>query len=223
MNADGTPGACVGCDETLLAQRKAFLRPDSLVAIVMLSDENDCSIRDDGVGWFVGSSNRMPLSTDVCETNPNDPCCRSCAQKEPNGPPSGCAALSADATCKTIPTSQQYATWDMTARFAQSALLQPAPALWFRPAVRHQPLRQRAQEHDHCVCSRPVKSCTNPLYDAAARTKPRAIPSLVFLAGIVGVPWQDIADDASLTDPKALTYLTAKELPRKRSLVGAAR
>jgi len=35
------------------------------------------------------------------------------------------------------------------------------------------------------------------------------------LAGIVGVPWQDIADDASLTDAKALTYLTAKQLSEK--------
>ncbi len=56
VNPDGSFGSCVGCDDILLAQRKAFLRPDSLVAIVMLSDENDCSIRDDGVGWFVGSS-----------------------------------------------------------------------------------------------------------------------------------------------------------------------
>ncbi len=43
VNKDGTT-TCNGCDQTLLAQRKAFLRPDSLVAIVMLTDENDCSI-----------------------------------------------------------------------------------------------------------------------------------------------------------------------------------
>ncbi|MET0794758.1 MAG: hypothetical protein ABW061_24780, partial [Polyangiaceae bacterium] len=38
LDAQGKP-VCVGCDTTLLAQRAAFLRPDSLVAIVMLSDE----------------------------------------------------------------------------------------------------------------------------------------------------------------------------------------
>jgi len=65
---DATKTICQGCDTTILAQRKAFLRPDSLVAIVMLSDENDCSIRDDSVGWFVGSTSRMPLSTKICET-----------------------------------------------------------------------------------------------------------------------------------------------------------
>ena len=35
-----------GTDEVLLQQRADFLRPDSLVAIVSLSDENDCSIID---------------------------------------------------------------------------------------------------------------------------------------------------------------------------------
>ena len=54
VNNVSTPGAT---NQTLLAQRAAFLRPDSSVAIVILSDENDCSIVDAGVGWFVGSSN----------------------------------------------------------------------------------------------------------------------------------------------------------------------
>src|SRR6188768_815564 len=88
-----------GVDTELLAQRKAFLRPDSLLAIVMLSDENDCSIRDDGLGWMVGASARMPKATAACERDPNDPCCRSCASPE-SSPPSGCQALSADPSCK---------------------------------------------------------------------------------------------------------------------------
>ena len=37
-----------GVDQTLLDRRSAFLRPDSMVAIVMLTDENDCSLRMDG-------------------------------------------------------------------------------------------------------------------------------------------------------------------------------
>ncbi len=44
-----------GINETLLAQRSAFLRPDSSLAIVIFSDENDCSIVDSGLGWFVAS------------------------------------------------------------------------------------------------------------------------------------------------------------------------
>ena len=44
--------------ETLLAQRQAFLRPDSLVAVIMLSDENDCSIAVGGSSWIVGNTRR---------------------------------------------------------------------------------------------------------------------------------------------------------------------
>ena len=38
--------AYVGVDDTLLAQRKAFLRPDSLVVVVMLTDEDDSSAEE---------------------------------------------------------------------------------------------------------------------------------------------------------------------------------
>jgi hypothetical protein len=50
----------------------------------------------------------------------------------------------------------------------------------------------------------------NPLF-AASDGKTGRDPGLVFLAGIVGVPWQDIADQESLTGP-GLRYLTASEL-----------
>lgn len=210
VNRDGSLGECRGCDETLLAQRKAFLRPDSLVAIVMLSDENDCSIRDDSVGWFVGSTARMPLSTAVCAVNPNDPCCRSCAQQEGNGPPSGCSVLSADANCKNVPSGASYATWDALhdslnlrcfnqyQRFGFSLLYDTkryVDALK-KPTI---PLQSTGEQ------------ANNPLFDATDTNLPPRDPSLVFLAGIVGVPWQDIADDASLSGP-GLNYLTAREL-----------
>ena len=44
------PDSRILLDDTLLAQRAAFLRDDSLVAIIMLTDENDCSIIDAGKG-----------------------------------------------------------------------------------------------------------------------------------------------------------------------------
>jgi len=209
VNKDGTLGACTGCDDTLLAQRKQFLRPDSLVAIVMLSDENDCSIIDFNVGWFVGSSARMPLSTSVCATNPNDKCCRSCAQRE-GSPPSGCSALTDDATCKNIPAGQQYATWK-----------NPPDSLNLRCYNQHQrfgfDLLYPTSRYVDALKNRTIalqstgQAVTNPLYDSGTSGKAPRDPSLVFLAGIVGVPWQDIADDASLAGP-GLTYLTSKEL-----------
>src|SRR6185436_20106757 len=47
----GSASTCAfptGVDADLLTERAAFLRPDSAVAIVVLSDENDCSIRPTG-------------------------------------------------------------------------------------------------------------------------------------------------------------------------------
>ncbi|MGZ3476031.1 MAG: hypothetical protein ACXWUG_18865 [Polyangiales bacterium] len=41
-----------GVDDALLAQRAAFLRPDSLLAVVILSDENDASLKPAGLNWL---------------------------------------------------------------------------------------------------------------------------------------------------------------------------
>jgi hypothetical protein len=223
VNADGSTGACVGCDDVLLAQRKAFLRPDSLVAIVMLSDENDCSIRDDGYGWFVSTTDSpMPRSTSQCDANPNDHCCRSCGQKELDGPPKGCPALTADPICKNIVGAATYATWgephdsinlrcyDQRRRFGFDFLYETSR---YVDALTKKTLELQSTR------GQVVK---NPLFDGGASPRGDRDPSLVFLAGIVGVPWQDIADDASLAGP-GLTYLTAKELTQKgrwRALLG---
>ena len=51
-----------GLDEELLAQRKAFLRADSLLAVVVLSDENDASLKPAGLNWLPwGSANAKML------------------------------------------------------------------------------------------------------------------------------------------------------------------
>lgn len=85
----------VGIDDTLLSQRKAFLRPDSLVVVVMLTDEDD-SVADPrsvgGQGWafmsnqFPGSpvfradgkSTTAPRPTSACASDPGSPDCTSC-------------------------------------------------------------------------------------------------------------------------------------------------
>jgi hypothetical protein len=51
----------------------------------------------------------------------------------------------------------------------------------------------------------------NPLFAPGADGQVRD-KSLVYLAGITGVPWQDVADRASLSDPKRLRYLNYAEL-----------
>src|SRR5690606_29969079 len=91
-----------GIDSELLEQRRRFLRPDSLVAIVMLSDENDCSLDFRGDGWRFAAEKQgtLPRGTSACAIDPNSPCCRSCSS-EPNGPPSGCEPAATDPACAT--------------------------------------------------------------------------------------------------------------------------
>ncbi len=178
-----------GTNQAVLAERAAFLRPDSSLAIVILSDENDCSIQDTGVGWFVGSVQRMPLSTAACATDENDPCCRSCAQNEA-APPSGCVALSADPVCKTKPAGSPYATqdalhdslnlrcFDQKARFGFDLL---------NPIERYVAGLTNAN-----VYGWDNQLVPNPLFAARGGKGPRS-NSLISLSVIVGAPWQDLA------------------------------
>jgi len=73
----------VGVDATILKQRRDFLRPDSLVAVIALSDENDSEIdvrSSSGMGYqFMDSSFELARGTAPCATNPGDPNCKSCA------------------------------------------------------------------------------------------------------------------------------------------------
>jgi len=202
INKNTSQSTPTGINDALLTQRAAFLRPDSAVAIVILSDENDCSIRDDGVGWFVGSTTRMPRATAACDVNPNDPCCRSCAQREVT-PPAGCAALSEDAMCKNVSVGQAYATWDamhdslnmrcydQQARFGFDLLY---PVERYSNALSNPKILNRAG-----------MLVNNPLLASRSAT-------LISVSTIVGAPWQDFASTDSLTAGHAIKYLSAADL-----------
>jgi hypothetical protein len=83
--SSGTSGTAqwVGVDTVLLAQRADFLRPDSLVAVIVLSDENDSEVdvrSFGGTAWnFMSTTFHPPRGTSICATSPNDPGCTSCA------------------------------------------------------------------------------------------------------------------------------------------------
>jgi hypothetical protein len=87
-----------GIDGTIIKQRADFLRPDSLLAVIVVTDENEEAadpLAIGGQGWafdntaFPGSpSNAAPEGTIECtkldpmnpsKTGPNDPNCTSCA------------------------------------------------------------------------------------------------------------------------------------------------
>lgn len=203
-------------DEQLLEERDAFLRPDSAVVIVMLSDENDCSILDRGIGYLTamaeleGRQFNLPESTSACEVDPNSPCCRSCGLNE-SQPPEGCAALGDDPRCQKGRESGtdrlNLRCFDQKRRFGFD-LLQPVSR--YVQALS----RPRVRDTAHCEGTwNDGEQCPlvdNPLFARDARGLSRD-PSNVHLTGIVGVPWQDIATDASL-DGSSLAFKTARRL-----------
>jgi hypothetical protein len=86
-----SPGSWVGYDQTILQQRHDFLRPNSLVAILVLSDENDSEIDTRSYGGYGANfmTSGLPLyeggpsfqparGTTACLTVPDSPACMSC-------------------------------------------------------------------------------------------------------------------------------------------------
>jgi hypothetical protein len=234
-----------GIDQRLLAQRARFLRPDSLVAVIMLSDENDCSIIQHGSGWVVGTTDlggrpfSLSAGTSSCAVDPNDRCCRSCTA---SAPVAGCPSATRDPNC-SLPPSPDFdhgnlRCFDQKRRFGFDLLY---PTARYAVGLRSRILCPNSIYEDaDCTCSAardratrlrlPTPPCTiretgepvaNPLFQnlsgAPAFERDGA---QIFLAGIVGVPWQDLATPETLTDPARLEYLTASELSRVDPALG---
>ncbi len=179
---------------TILNQRNAFLRSDSLVAIIMLSDENDCSIMDVGSGWRVTDDKfAFQAASEVCATEPNNKCCYSCNMPTPEGcsPSPACTGMN-------LPADQDR----MQTRCAQQKKRFGIELLW--PVDRYIDGLTQDQIWDWNG-----NLVQNPLFMARnGATRPK---NLVFLAGIVGVPWQDLATEATL-EGNALVYKSALEM-----------
>lgn len=191
-----------GVDNELLAQRRAFLRPDSLVAIVMLTDENDCSIRDDGAGYYLADQDLdMTRGTFVCDQDPNAPCCLPCALS--GAPPDGCAPPSSDPACQG---GGKLTEREDRANLRCLRNKQRFGYDFLYPTSRYVDALTKLQ----VVRRSDGQLVDNPLFITEPGRPPRP-QSSIYLAGIVGVPWQDIADEASLNGP-GLRYLGPAEL-----------
>jgi hypothetical protein len=187
MSNDGNLSVRGSVNQVVLAQRAAFLRPDSTLVIVLLTDENDCSIIDeDGSrGWittFKGSGNTLalPAAAPICETAPNDPGC---------GP-----------TTTPLPVEQDHLNlrcYRQKQRFGIDLLY---PISRYVDAF-------VAPQIDPRKTGTPIP---NPLYFGPGGAQTRA-PGQVFVLGIVGVPWQDLSAEGSWTGP-GLEYLPAASL-----------
>lgn len=177
--------APVGIDQDLLTQRDNFLRPDSSVVVVMLTDENDCSIIDESYGWLISRAAPMYRATSACSTNPNDACCQLCGETTAND---GCPPIADDPECQKSVTltgagedDLNLRCWDQKRRFGFDFLY---------PVERYVGGFADAQ-----VRGRGGELVANPLFHRGGVDRDR---SLFTLAVLGGVPWQDLATTSSL-------------------------
>lgn len=206
-DANGVPTV----DGTVLAQRQAFLRPDGLVAIVVLTDENDCSAMDGGsyynnagFGYLVAEPTfEMPIATSACAANPNDACCFSCLQS--SSPPAGCESFAGECNAEDAFLSDEQDRANV--RCYQNKRRFGVDLLY--PTQRYVDALSKAT----IVDARTGATVNNPLLRGTMEGQPPRDPGLVFFAGIVGVPWQDVATAESLVPgSNVMEYLTADEL-----------
>jgi len=201
-----------GVDATVLTQRADFLRSDSLLVVIMLSDENDCSLLDSGESFLAlqdkdGKADwHRTRPTDECAVDPDDPECTSCKFADPSRHPE-CASPDFPDPQRDDPVNLRC--WDQKRRFGVN---------WLQPIRRYVDGLTRRTLPDGTI---------NPLFCTAyAKVPDPGAPGgfvedrtrcatavrderMVFLGGIIGVPWQDLA-----RNPEDLNegYLPAEQL-----------
>ncbi len=212
-----------GLDEELLRERAAFLRPDSLVAVVMLTDEEDASVDPlsfQGSGWRFLEPTPMKRATAACSSTPASAACTSCefAASDPACLENGGKYTKAEDDLNVRFTSQTKRRFGVDPRFPLSRYVEG----FTNPKV-----AQRSSEHGPSGNYNGYPDCTNPLF--AARLPEKASDELcklprgprsrdrVYFAIIGGVPHQLLPDDPT----KAIdwTQLVGRD-PDKLDLTG---
>ncbi|MEO8183979.1 MAG: hypothetical protein ABI895_34585 [Deltaproteobacteria bacterium] len=200
-----------GIDQALLSQRAAFLRKDSVVAILMLADEDDCSVRDTDIGWWQMDLVRgMTRASSTCETDPNSPCCYACSFATPAGctpreqDPACCPPGENGAACTETTPLLSYEEdrtrfggnlrcYDQKRKYGYDYLY---PVQRYVLGLTSPWLPEGFDEQGRPLVNAQgeIRFLKNPLYsepvddNGNVRSKDQ-----VFFVGIVGVPWQDVA------------------------------
>jgi hypothetical protein len=211
-----------GIDAVLLQQRKDFLRPDSLLVIVDVTDETDTSIKEtSSYPLFAAPELHFPHARSECTTKgPKDPCCSSCGQTEPPG----CPPNSADASCTSGTPPGQYSIFDEDTSLRAFGLISHKQRYGIE--FFYQPSRYVNALTSPTVTDANNATVPNPIYtnlDPTRYTGAVRDPGLVLYATISGVPWQllarqkngvpDLVNGVSAIDPtKVGGFKTAKEL-----------
>jgi hypothetical protein len=211
-----------GTDEFLLQQRKDFLRPDSLLAIVMLTDENDCSVREGGGNFALhvskGGNYRMPRPRTECATDPNSECCLPCNAKAPASCADDSLNCGADGSATLSPDDDplNMRCVDNKRRFGRDYLY---PTQRYVNALTLPQLNLASADLGPSAKSKykpnPLFTDLNPDDDNTTIRD----SGLVFLAGIVGVPWQLIrrevdAEGKELDQTVNLEFKTVSEMTK---------
>lgn len=226
VDVKGDVASFSGVDKTLLKQRHDFLRPDSLVAVIVLSDENDSAVdpRANGGAAYKLMSSPMTYApsrgTSACDADPTSSACISC--DEP--------AAAGDPNCKR----GKYTTDDPDLELRDNVNLRHVhmkkkfgidlqyPLSRYVEGLTSRLVPHRDEEHPKGTRDYAGKgSCTNPLFAASLPDgngpmdldhlcrlpKGTRDPSLVFYAHIGGVPHELLHFDPE--DAKASTLTDA--------------
>lgn len=229
-NSQDTANSCAGpetdengelvVDEVLLQQRAGFLRNDSLVTIVMLTDENDCSFVPSGQSWRLSQSAAADASgalayypafrgTAACnspEYGPNHQCCHSCGQASI---PDTCPAA-LDANQQTVALGCENGR-----KFSVDDLGDHGNLRCFEQKRRFGldylfPVERYVTAlNEELICITAKDLSLEGCPDGAIRRNAlfgvendqRRPEDWLLLVGVVGVPWQDLAIDPMGEEP----------------------
>ena len=233
-----------GVDSVILNQRHAFLRPDSLLAVIVVTDENEevaNPMSIGGEGWLYeaapwpGSPTNGggPRGTVECASNPLDPNCTSCAfSTVVNGP-------NYATRCPPDPPSTAQGYYDpsddnINVRFFHQkqrfGLFAGYPVSRYVRGLTSPTVPDRAHEVDgngnYVGDQDKYANCVNPIFAANLPTDPTAdlcnlprgprTPDLVYYAAIAGVPHQLL--QAKPGDPECPSGTSAGDCPQKNRL-----
>jgi hypothetical protein len=193
-----------------------------MVGVMVLSDENDCSVKTSGQAWYVlqdNASSPMWRAAESCEADPNNACCYSCGQ----APPAGCTAA---VNCGDPNNLREPSDYYVDAGGLRDTLADPSALRCFQQKQRFgvdflfpiQRYSNALTQRELCMTRNDLSAANcasgrilpNPLYwSSDDEVIVDRDPSQVFFSAVVGVPWQDIVRDP---DAAALTYKTFVEL-----------
>jgi hypothetical protein len=171
-----------GVDEYLLSQRAGFLRDRSNLAVILLTDEDDCSVDTTQQGFLALRSHAFFRATSECELDPNDPCCSSCGLPVEAGCDAGGSCAINGGRYTAAQDHPNLKCWDHKRRYGVDFL---------NPIERYANALSAVQIDPSVPSLAGDALVDNPLFAGGRH------PNQVAFLTIAGVPWQDLVADPS--------------------------